>query len=403
MDFRLTTEQELFQKSVREFCEKNIAPRAREIDEREAGIPDEIIKGMADMGMFGVTIPEQYGGFASPGEEMVYAMLTINEVARADLGMAIPVYTLLCLGWSYLLVRHGNEQIKQELLPKIAAGELFLGICTTEPGGGSDLANIKTVAKKVGNKYVINGEKIYISGVTEGQQRGGGHITLFRTAPELGNRGMTFAYVPIGAPGISTTTFRDMGRMGLSTGGIVYKDVEIPAHYVLGEENRGFYINMEGFNVARCLVAAACTGGAERALDMSAQYTKERKLFGLPLIKNEGISFEIAEDRARLMMLRNTLLKACWMIDQHYKDGSFSRSEINEIVAVCKLTAPLLAVDVVKHAMMHHGAFGYSRDCELEMAMRGLMSYVVGAEGGANIMKLIIAREFVGDIAIPYK
>ena len=403
MEFRLTKEQELYQKSVRQFSEKVIAPRAREFDEKAAGIPEDIIRGMADLGIWGITIPEKYGGFTVPGEEVVYAMLTITELARADLSMAVPVYTLLCLGWSYLTAKYGSEELKQELLPKIATGEAFLGICTTEPGGGSDLANIKTTGLPGKGGYTLNGEKIYISGIAEARQRGGGHLTLFRTAPELGYKGMTLAYVPSGAPGITPTFFPDMGRNALSTGGMAYQDVFIPASYVIGQEKRGFYTLMEGFNVARTLVAAACVGAAEKALELSAIYTQQRVLFGQPLIKNQGISFDIAEDRAKLLMLKTTLLKACWMLDQHYKDGSFSAKELNEIVAVCKLTAPPLALDVVKHAMMHHGAFGYTRECPLEMAMRGVMSYMVGAEGGLNIMKIIIAREFVGDVAVPYR
>jgi acyl-CoA dehydrogenase len=210
--------------------------------------------------------------------------------------------------------------------------------------------------------------------------------------------------VPIQSPGITTTLFDDMGRMGLSTGGIAYKNVEIPERNVLGQENRGFYVNMEGFNAARVLVCAACTGGAERALEISAEYTKQRVLFGQPLAKFEGISFEIADDYAKLEMLKNQLLKSAWMIDGYYQDQTaFTRKEINASVAICKLTAPLLTLDIAKHAMMYHGALGYSKETPLEMLMRGVMSYVVGAEGGANIMRIIIGREFIGDVAIPYK
>jgi acyl-CoA dehydrogenase len=403
LDFRLTPQQELFKKTVRGFCDEKLFPRSREIDEKEAGIPEELIKEMVELGIFGVTIPEQYGGSASPGEEMVYAMLAVHEIARGELSMSLPVYTLLNLGWSYLVVRHGSDELKKEVLPKIASGEWFIGICTTEPGGGSDLANIKTTAKKVGNDYVINGEKTYISGVVEATERGGGHLTLFRTAPELGNKGMTFAYVPAKLPGMTYTTFRDMGRMGLTTGGFSYKDVKIPAKYVLGKENRGFYINMEGFNVARTLVASACLGGAEKCLELGADYVKRRVLFGRPLANFEGISFEIAEDFTELELVKNMLLRGAWMIDQHYKDGSFSNKDINQTIAFCKLRAPLLGVEIVKHAMMYHGALGYSKDSPLEMCMRGLMSYVVGAEGGSNIMKIIIARELMGDIAVPYR
>lgn len=404
MDFNLTPEQQLYKKTVREFAEQVIAPRSREIDQKAEIIPDDIIRAMVDLGLFGVTIPEAYGGTASPGEEMVYAMITVHEIGRADLSMSLPVYTLLNLGWSYLVARHGTEALKRELLPRVARGEWFLGICTTEATGGSDVAAIQTTATKRDGKYVLNGEKVYISGITESHERGGGHLTLFRTAPELGIRGMTFAYVPINANGITTTLFEDMGRMGLSTGGIAYKDSEIPEHYRLGEENRGFHMNMEGFNAARVLVCAACTGGSEKALEMSAEYTSQRVLFGRPLANFEGISFEIADDYARLQMLMNYLQKSAWMIDRFYEDpSSFTRKEINSHVAICKLTAPLLGVDIAKHAMMHYGALGYTKDVPLEMLLRGIMSYAVGAEGGSNIMRIIIGREFIGDVAVPYR
>ena len=298
MEYRLTTEQELFRKTVREFCETRVAPRSRQIDDSDANLPEDLLQEMAELGIFGVTIPEQYGGSAMPGEEMVYANIAVQEMARAELSMSLPVYTLLCLGWSYLVARHGSPELKQEVLPKVASGQWFLGICTTEASGGSDLANIKTVAKRVGDKYVINGDKVYVSGCKEAAKRGGGHLTLFKTAPELGTKGMAFAYVPVNAPGFSYSVLRDMGRGGLSTSTISYKDVEIPAHYVLGDDKRGFYVNMEGFNAARALVSAACVGGAEKALEMSGEYVKQRVLFGQALAKFQGISFEIADDRA---------------------------------------------------------------------------------------------------------
>lgn len=405
MDFRLTEEQELYRQSIREFAEKNIAPRAREIDDKAQGIPEDILQGMVKLGLFGLTIPEKYGGSAVPGEEIVYAMLAVHEIARADLSMSLPVYYLLNLGWSYLVSRNGTEELKNELLPRIAKGEWFLGIATTESSGGSDLARIKTSAAKRDGKYILNGEKYFVSGIEEGTKRGGGHCTLFRTGkPEDGNRALTFAYVPIQSRGIDVSRLHMMGRMGLSTGVIHYDGVEIPEHYRLGEENKGFYTAMQGFNAARVLVCAACTGGSERALEITRDYTTQRKLFETPLAKFEGISFEIADDWAKLEMLKNSLLKTAWLVDRYSQDpNSVSRKEVNSYVALCKLTAPQLGVEIVKHAMMHHGAMGYSKDTPLEMLLRGLMSYVVGAEGGANVMKIIIAREFIGDVAIPYK
>lgn len=409
MDFNLTPEQRLFQRTLREYCQKHIEPIAAELDEKEEGIPDEIIQGLVDLGVFGVTIPEAYGGSAMDGQELSYAALAIQEIARADLSMSLPVYTLLCLGWSFMVAQRGTEQLKRELLPEVAAGKKFLGICTTEPSGGSDVSGISTWAKQREGKFILNGEKIYISGIEEStKQRGGGHLTLFRTDTSLpyerAHRGMTFAYVPATSPGITTTLLSDVGRGGLSTGGFQYKDVEIPDYYVIGEVNRGFHMNMEGFNAARVLVCAACVGGAERVLEITRDYVKQRHLFGRPLAKFEGISFEIAEDRAKLEQLSHYLRRTAWMIDSYYQDPeSATVKQMNEAVAICKLTAPSLAVDIAKHAMVHHGAFGYTKESPLGMNLRGVLSYLVGAEGGLNIMKLIVAREFIGNEVIPYK
>ncbi|MGD8554240.1 MAG: acyl-CoA dehydrogenase family protein [Anaerolineales bacterium] len=405
MEFRLSAEQELFKRTIREWCEKNLEPIASEIDHGGNYIPDEIIAGLAELGVLGINIPEQYGGSMIPGQSMTLANIAVQELARAELSMSVPVYVLLQLGWSLLVAKHGTEELKQEVLPKVASGEYFLGICTTEPGGGSDVAAFKTHARQEDGKLIINGEKAYISGVHETSvQRDGGHLTLVRTDPDAGHRGFTFAYVPARSKGMSFTLEDDLGRGGLSTGGFVYKDVEIPEHYVLGEMNKGFYLNMEGFNVARVLVSSACVGAAEKAIELSRDYVKQRFAFGRPLAKFEGISFEIAEDYSELQQIKLYLQYTAWMTDQFYAEpDSFTWRDLTGAVSICKLDAPLLALDIIKHSMMYHGAFGFTKDCPLELAYRGVMSYVVGAEGGTNIQKLIIAREFVGDEAIPYR
>jgi acyl-CoA dehydrogenase len=161
---------------------------------------------------------------------------------------------------------------------------------------------------------------------------------------------------------------------------------------------------MEGFNVARVVVAAACLGGAEKCLEISRDYTKQRVLFGRPLANFEAISFEIADDYAQLEMLKLMLHKAAWMIDQFNQGNtSITYKDINKAVAICKAHGPMLGVDVAKHGMMYHGGFGYTKDTPLEMALRGTMSYVVGAEGGYHVMKIIIARDYIGDEAVPYR
>ena len=400
MEFRLTSEQQLFKKAVREYSEKYVAPRSREIDEKEAGIPNDIIKGLADIGVFGCTIPEKYGGCAMPGEEMQYANIAIHELGRAELSMSLPVYMLLTIGWGGEFIQlYGKEETKREILPKLATGEWSWGIAVTEPGGGSDVAAVKTVAPRKGSKFVMNGEKAYISQVSECQVRGGGHCTLVLTDPSKGLRGgmSMLAVMPNKLKGIASTTYKDMGRMGLSTGGFTYKDTEIDDKYLLGQEGRGFYNCMEGFNVARIVVASACLGAAERCIEIAADYAKQRMAFNRPLSKYQGVSFELAEDYVKLDMCKLMLQKAAYMVDRYYAEpGSFTQKEINIAVAECKWWAPLLAADAAKHAIMILGGFGYTKQSPLEMALRGVMSYVAGAEGATNIMKIIVSRDVFG-------
>ena len=405
MEFRLSSEQELFKRTVREWCEKNLEPKAAEIDSSHQGIPDDIIKGLADLGVLGISIPEEYGGSMMPGQQATLANIAVQEIARADLSMSVPVYILLNIGWGFLIARHGTEELKELVLPKVASGEYFVGICTTEASGGSDVANIKTSARRENGNLILNGEKLYISGVRETtEQRDGGHLTLFRTDPDAGHRGFTFAYVPARSKGITAHLLDDIGRGGLSTGGFRFENVVIPESYVLGEINRGFYINMEGFDFARTLVSAACVGAAEKAHEISCEYVKQRVLFDRPIAKFEGVSFEIAEDASKLAQLQMWLQYTAWMIDRFYDEpGSFTHHDVTKAVSICKMEAPHLAHQIVKHSMMYHGAFSYTNESPLGMAFRGLMSYIVGAEGATNIQKLIIAREVIGPEAIPYR
>ena len=210
-------------------------------------------------------------------------------------------------------------------------------------------------------------------------------------------------FVPINLDGIETTIFEDMGRNGLSTGGIKYNDVVVPEHYIIGDINKGFYLAMEGFNDARILVAAACVGAAERALEMGIEWVKERKVFGYPIGKFEGIQFELVEDWIKLENAKYLVYKAAWLVDRYYKGEKVSRSEINKFVAAAKYYAPTVAFEIIKHVMMWHGALAYTKEIELEMALRGVMSYLVGAEGAMNIMKVIIGRELLGREYMPYK
>ena len=397
MDFRFGDEEIAFQETLRRFGDKVLRAHERTLD--EAGvIPEEVLSEMARLGLLAMPVPPEYGGM---GATAVQTEIAAEEIGRGDFSMATAVFFLLEAGWGHILARHGTEEARQEVLPPVCQGRHFLGVATTEPGGGSDLGRMRTRSRRDGADFVVNGEKAFLSGVEEARARGGGHLTLTRS--ESGE-GFHFLFVPTQAPGVSVTRFRNMGRMGISTGALAYEDVKVPAKYLVGAEGKGFLYAMEGFQSARTFVAAACIGAAERALEMGMDYIKNREVFGRPLGKFEGIQFELADQYALVEAVKWQCRRAAWLLDTYaWKGDTAHRSEVDRVVASVKLMAPQVAFDTVKKVMMWFGASGYTKDVGLELGFRGLMSYMVGAEGGLNIMRIILGRELLGKEYVPYK
>lgn len=393
MDFSYSEKEELFRKSVRDFCDEKIAPRGREIDEG-AAIPPDIIRDMAEAGLLGITVSHKYAGTAA---NFMKAAIAAEEIARADTSMAVAVYYLVEAGWGFLLERYGTERAKEEILPGVVKGRTFLGIASTEATGGSDIASTSTSLVRKDGRLIINGTKTFISGVREAAEYGGGFVTIVKTDPSLGHKGLSLCYLPIkDNPGVTVSASRQMGREGISNGFIKIESAEIPEHFLIGERNKGFYYAMEGFNCARTLVAAACTGAAEKVLETGIDHIKRRKVFGTSIGKFEGIQFQLAEDYARLESAKMHVYKAAWMLDRFYSEHRFSRSETNKAVALAKLMAPQAAFEIIKDVMVWHGAYGYTKEAGLERGLRGVTSYLVGAEGTMNIMKIIIGKELLG-------
>jgi acyl-CoA dehydrogenase len=404
VDFSFTEEQELFRKAIREWCEKNLPlEKIREMDSK-GEIPREVLRSMADMGLLLMTAPQEHGG---TGADWVTACVAAEELGYADVSIALPVLWLVESSWGFVVDKYCSEEVRNAVIRRAFKGDAFIGIASTESGGGSDVAAFKSTAKREGNSWVLNGEKMYISGTEEAKRLGGGYFVLARTssAPtEAMHRGMTGFYLPMDAPGVDINKrLEDMGRMAISTGGFKMENVKVPDSYRIGEVDKGFYLTMEGFDNARVLIAAVCVGAARRALDIGMEYIKERKAFGRPIGKFEGIQFELADDWAQLEALRSLVYRTAWMNDGKYKGGKFSSLEVSRMIAACKLIAPHFAFDVYKHAMIWMGAYGYTKECPLEMGLRGIMSYCVGAEGASNIQRTVIARELLGKEYIPYK
>jgi acyl-CoA dehydrogenase len=399
IDFTFTEEQELVRANLRRFGEEEVAPRlAAMIAAKE--IPPELIAGLSRMGLLGMCISPRYGG---SGLEAVTAGVVAEELGRADVGCAIPTFFLVQCAWSYLVDKYGSEEVKEEVFPRMRKGEAFVGIGVTEPDAGSDVASAKTTAVKKGSGYILSGEKGYISGVREAEKYGGGFVTLARTAPRLGTRGMTLFFFPIkGVPGVTTRFTEELGREGISWGGFYMDNVVIPGYYRIGDENKGFYLVNEGFEFARGMIALVCVGAATRALENAMEYMKQRQAFGRAIARYQGLQFVLAEDYSKLEAARLLGYKALWMYQQEQREGKFSRFQVSQAVAMAKMLAPLWAFDAANHAMQWQGAYGYSMDCPEQRALRGIRSYTL-AEGSTEVMKLIVTRELLGKEYLTYR
>jgi len=363
----------------------------------------EIIKSLANMNLLLMTIPEEHGGAAT---DWITACIAAEELGYADISVALPVFVLVETSWGFVMNKYCTEQVRK-FIRKATKGEAFIGIASTEQGGGSDVAAIRSTGKKEGNEWILNGEKIYISGTEEAKKMGGGYFLLVRTTPQQPtalHKGITAFYLPVDAQGVEVgKRIEEMGRMGISTGSITMENVRIPDNYRIGEEGKGFYLTMEGFENARILIGATCLGATQRALEIGIEYIKQRKAFGTPIGKFEGIQFDLADLWAELEALRSLVYRTAWMNEERYKNKRFTAHEISKYASAIKLKVPPFAFKAFEHVMLWLGAWGYSKECPLEMGLRGIMSYYVGAEGALNIQRVIIGRELLGKEFISYK
>jgi len=394
VDFSFTEEQELFREAVREWLSKNLTlEQVRENDTKHE-IPRSFIKGMGDLGLLLLTLPEEDGG---SNADWVTATIGAEEMGYADISVASAVFYLVQASWGYVVNRLASEAVKEGYIRRAAKGNGFIGIGVTEPGGGSDVAGYKTILKPEGKNWAINGEKCYISGTAEATEMNGGYFVSGYTDRAAGHRGMSAVFMPINQKGVEITKrFDNMGRMAISTGGFTMTNVKVPKEYQLGETGRGFYYTMEGFDAARLLVSASCIGAAQRCLELGMDYIKEREAFGQQLAKFQGVQFDLADMAAHHEAIRSLVYKTAWMLDQKYKHGTFTALEVSKYLGMCKYLAPHHALDTFRRVMYWMGAYGYTKECPLEMGMRGIMSYCIGAEGAQNIQKVIIARETLG-------
>ncbi|MFQ5998035.1 MAG: acyl-CoA dehydrogenase family protein [Candidatus Bathyarchaeia archaeon] len=401
MDFSLSEEEKTVRKSVSEFCETALTPHWIEMDEK-GELPVSLISQMAEQGLVGSTVSTDYGG---AGSSLLSAAIAAEQIAYSDPSLGSAVYVLLHNAWPYLLQKYGTQEAKEEILPRITAGEAVMGIWSTEAQGGSDVAGIRTLTAERKNKtWILNGEKSMVSfpDLIEKMPWGGGAFLIARTGDvEQRHKTITtFAFMARRggglAPGFEWTVLEEIGRHSVKTGPVRLKSVNVDQKYVIGKPNEGFRIAMEGFNLARCLIGVATIGAAKWVLDQGVNWIKERKVRGRPLSNYQGVSFPLADLHANLEAARLVCYNAAQLGDRYIRgDSNVSLQDVALASASAKLTAPQVALEVCQEVMKWFGGAAYFKDVPAFRVWRSIMSYVVGAEGTQNVMRQIISRNLL--------
>lgn len=384
MDLGLTDEQKAIQQTARRFARERLLPTylARE----KAGVFDRgLLKEMGDIGLLGAGMPAEYGG--SELEELTVGLIA-EECAYGDFG--IGNFTLMGSLMGRIIHDYADPEIAHECLPKMAAGEFIVALGLTEPRGGSDAANLQLRAVKDGDDYVLNGEKTGITSATIGDA-----VVLFARTGDaaLAAKGVTAFYVPLDLPGIAKHAFECLGERTVGWGNLQFDDVRIPARYKLGDENRGFLQVMQGFDVSRVLLGLMCVGAAQASVDETWQYIQDREAFKMPLAKFQGVTFPLAEAETYLTAARELCYRTLWQRDE----GLPHTAE----AAMCKWWPPKIACEIALQCLLLHGHYGYTTDLPHQQRWRDVLGIRIG-DGTEEIMKMIIAREKIGRVALQY-
>jgi alkylation response protein AidB-like acyl-CoA dehydrogenase len=378
MDFDLTMEQDILRKSVRDFAEKEIAPKARELDEKEEFSYDTM-KAMAELGLFGMFVPEEYGG---QGLDYVSYIIATEEIARVDGSHAATVAAGNSLGIGPLHY-FGSEEQKRRYLPKLCAGEALWGFGLTEPNAGSDASNTKTTAVLDGNEWVINGSKIFITNASTNISLGVTVMCQTGTRDD-GRKELSCILVENGTPGFEAHPMH--GKMmwrGSNTSALYFDDCRVPKENLLGPRGHGFYQMMQTLDGGRLSIGAMGLGGAQGAFEAALNYSKVRTQFGKPIGTFQANAFKLADcfmyvEHARLM-----LYKACWLRDQH---RPFARE-----AAMAKLYCSEVMHMVANHAVQLHGGYGLMKEYAVERFYRDQKLLEIG-EGTSEVQRIVIAR-----------
>lgn len=381
--FDFSEAQKMFRPQVRRFVDTELMPISKELNKTETGLRWDIIKRMAELGYLGITVPEKYGGQES---DWVSWGIAAEELGRAShFAALISLLGSVAQFW----LESATEEFKQEWLPAIVKGEKLGTWALTEPDTGSDAAAIKTTAVRDGDDYIINGEKMPI---TLGMAATAA-MTMTKTDPAKGSKGVTNFWVPLDLPGITRTPLKHTGWKPHVAAALTFDNVRVPARYRLGEEGQGFSVGLGVTDFARIGLTLMGLGTAQASLEETMSYVVQRQAFGQPLAKFEGVSFKIAKHATLIEAARLLCYRTLYLSDQ----GMSHRKE----TAMCKWWGPQVAFNAVHDCLLLHGHVGYSEECPMEQRLRDCLGLEF-TDGTAEVMKIIIARDLMGNMARPY-
>jgi short-chain 2-methylacyl-CoA dehydrogenase len=373
VNFDLSEEHELLRRTVREFAEERIAPAAEELD-REHRFPYEIVAELAELGLMGIPIPEEYGG--GGGDTLSYT-LAIEELTRIDSSVAITVAAHTSLGTMPIFL-FGNEEQKREWLPELASGKKLAAFGLTEPDAGSDAAATRTTAEPRDGKWVVNGSKIFITNA-------GTDISACVTiTARTGAEEISNLIVPNGTGGYEISApMRKMGWNAADTRELSFRDCQVPEGNLLGERGEGFRQFLEILDGGRISIAAMGLGLAQGAYDLAAGYARERQQFGQAISKFQAIQFKLADMATEIEAGRGLVYKAAWLKDQ---GRPFAQA-----AAMAKLYTGELAHRVANQSLQIHGGYGYMDEYAISRLYRDQKVLEIG-EGTNEVQRLVIAR-----------
>ncbi|MDP3937285.1 MAG: acyl-CoA dehydrogenase family protein [Deltaproteobacteria bacterium] len=379
IDFTLTDEQLALQETARRFAQTEMAPQAAHFDQT-GEFPEKIIKKAWETGLINEGIPEEYGG---PGLSVLDTCILTEELAAGCAGMTTSMM-VNSLGQLPILIGGTKAQIEKHIVP-FTKEFRYCSFALTEPSSGSDAATMRTIAKKVGDKYILNGRKCFITN--------GGVANLYSTFatldPSKGHKAICAFIVERDSPGVSAGKKEDkMGQRASNTTDVIFEDAEIPAENLLGREGEGFPIAMKTLDKSRPMIGALAVGVARAAFEHAVRYAKERQAFGTPIASFQAVQFMLADMAKDIEAARLLTYQAAWMIDQGMNAAKYS--------SFAKCFASDAAMRVTTDAVQIYGGYGYSKEYPVEKLMRDAKLIQI-YEGTNQIQRVVMAREILKD------